>query len=56
MVSKKRLNIYITMKTWQRLDNFISEKYGESKAISLIIEDAVREYLIKHRREVEYKH
>ena len=51
-MAKKRFNVYFTDKTWRELVDFIMKRYGTTKALSIIVEEAVREYLAKHRREV----
>jgi len=48
----KRFNVYFTMRTWERLVKFVEEKYGGKQALSLTIEEAVKAYLARHRREV----
>ena len=48
----KRFNVYFTMRTWERLVEFVQAKYGGKNALSITVEQAVKEYLAKHRREV----
>jgi len=51
-MAKKRFNVYFTEKTWQELMDFIMKRYGTTKALSITVEEAVRAYLARHRREV----
>ena len=50
-MEQKKVTIYFTMKTWERLLDFVRAKYGVKKALSITIEEAVKAYLARHRRE-----
>lgn len=45
------VNIYFTEETLTRLRKFISKKYGGHHALSLIVQEAVKEYLDKHKKD-----
>lgn len=44
-----RVNIYFTQETWDELKRFIITKYGIKKALSITVEQAVKDYL-EHQR------
>ena len=51
-VESKKVTFYFTMRTWDRLVEFVQAKHGGKLPLSLEVELAVREYLARHRREV----
>ena len=44
-MEQKKVTIYFTMKTWERLLDFVRAKYGVKKALSITVEEAVKAYL-----------
>lgn len=44
-----RVNIFFTMEVFEDLKQFIIDKHGAKKAMSLTVEQAVREYLERQR-------
>lgn len=44
-----RVNIYFTQETFKELKSFIAAKHGAKKAMSITVEQAVRDYL-DHQR------
>ncbi len=48
----EKMTFYCTKRNRERLTKFIEERYPGQRVLSVIINDAIREYLAKHRREV----
>ena len=47
-----RVHIYFTIKTFEDLKRFVNEKYGTKEALSITVEQAVKDYLEhQHLRE-----
>lgn len=44
-----RVNIYFTTKTLDTLKHFVILRYGEKKALSITVEQAVKDYLERQR-------
>jgi len=40
-----RVHIYFTQETLEELKQFVLDKYGEKKAMSITVEQAVKDYL-----------
>ncbi len=44
-----RMNIYFTQETWDKLKAFVLKKYGLKNALSITVEEAVKEYLKRQK-------
>lgn len=49
----EKMTFYCTKRNKERLAKFVEERYGGQRVLSVIINDAIREYLARHRREIE---
>ncbi len=45
MKTRPSLHIYFTDKTQDRLRNFVQRRFGSHRALSIIVQQAVKEYL-----------
>ena len=48
----EKVTFYCTKRNKERLAKFIEERYEGQRALSVIINDAIKEYVAKHRRGV----
>jgi len=53
MKTRPSLHIYFTDKTQNRLRNFVQSRFGSHRALSMIVQQAVEEYL--NREEAQEK-
>ena len=47
MVAGKSIHIYFTWNTYQKLLEFVRNKFGTRRALSLTVQQAVEEYLAR---------
>ena len=48
-----RFHVFFTDETFEQLKAFVVAKYGRAKAMSMVIEEAVKEYLEREKSKAE---
>jgi len=49
-MKRPSLHIYFTDKTHDRLRNFVQDRFGSHRALSMVVQQAVEEYLDREER------
>ena len=50
-----RFHVFFTNETFEQLKAFVVAKYGRAKAMSMVIEEAVKEYLEREQSKADAK-